>query len=147
MPEEKIKLDEIDLKILDILKTDARSSLEEISKNVGISKSTVHYRIKRMIDKGVIEKFSTKLNYKALGYDIYALSCVKAKYHQHSMEEIAKKIRQVDGVESVFVILGEMDFLITIRAKNKDELKRIVEKIISFPEIDHSSTYLVISEI
>ncbi|MFP3318885.1 MAG: winged helix-turn-helix transcriptional regulator [Euryarchaeota archaeon] len=147
MPEEKIKLDEIDLKILDILKTDARSSLEEISKNVGISKSTVHYRIKRMIDKGIIEKFSTKLNYKALGYDIYALSCVKAKYHQHSMEEIAKKIRQVDGVESVFVILGEMDFLITIRAKNKDELKRIVEKIISFPEIDHSSTYLVISEI
>ncbi|MGB9814586.1 MAG: Lrp/AsnC family transcriptional regulator [Thermoplasmata archaeon] len=147
MPDDKIKLDETDLKILEILKGDSRASLEEISRKVNISKSTVHYRIKRMIDKGIIEKFSTKLNYKALGYDIFALSCVKAKYHQHSMEDIAKKIKQVEGVESVFVILGEMDFLITIRARNKDELKGIVEKIISFPEIDHSSTYLVISEV
>ncbi|MEM1974311.1 MAG: Lrp/AsnC family transcriptional regulator [Thermoplasmata archaeon] len=140
-------MDEIDMKILEILKADSRVSLDEISQKLNISKSTVHYRIKRMIDKKIIEKFSTKVNYKALGYDIFAISCVKAKYHQHNLEETAKKIKKVDGVENVFVILGEMDFLITIRAKNKDELKVIVEKIISLPEIDHSSTYLVISEL
>ena len=147
MQEEKTKLDEIDMKILEILKADSRVSLDEISQKLNISKSTVHYRIKRMIDKKIIEKFSTKVNYKALGYDIFASSCVKAKYHHHNLEETAKKIKKVDGVENVFVILGEMDFLITIRAKNKDELKVIVEKIISLPEIDHSSTYLVISEL
>ncbi|MEM0116798.1 MAG: winged helix-turn-helix transcriptional regulator, partial [Thermoplasmata archaeon] len=65
MQEEKTKLDEIDMKILEILKADSRVSLDEISQKLNISKSTVHYRIKRMIDKKIIEKFSTKVNYKA----------------------------------------------------------------------------------
>jgi len=143
----KFKLDEIDAKIIEILMKDARASLEEISETLKISKSTVHYRIRKLKENGVIEGFTTKINYKKLGYEIYALSCVKAKYHQHSLESVALKIRELEGVENVYVILGEMDFFVMIRARDKDQLKNIVEKMISLPEIDHSSTYLIITSV
>jgi len=147
-PEEsKIKLDEIDTKIIEILMKNARASLEEISEQLKVSKSTVHYRIRKLKENGIIEGFTTKINYKKLGYEIFALSCVKAKYHQQSLETVASKIKELEGVENVYVILGEMDFFVMIRAKDKDQLKNIVEKMIALPEIDHSSTYLIISSV
>lgn len=145
--ESKIKLDEIDTKIIEILMKNARASLEEISEQLKVSKSTVHYRIRKLKENGIIEGFTTKINYKKLGYEIFALSCVKAKYHQQSLETVASKIRELEGVENVYVILGEMDFFVMIRAKDKDQLKNIVEKMIALPEIDHSSTYLIISSV
>lgn len=143
----KIKLDEIDTKIIEILMKNARASLEEISEKLKVSKSTVHYRIRKLKENGIIEGFTTKINYKKLGYEIFALSCVKAKYHQQSLENVASKIKELEGVENVYVILGEMDFFVMIRAKDKDQLKNIVEKMIALPEIDHSSTYLIISSV
>jgi DNA-binding Lrp family transcriptional regulator len=86
-------------------------------------------------------------NYKKLEYEIFVLSCVKAKYHKQSLESVALKIKEIEGVENVYVILGEMDFFVMIRAKDKDQLKNIVEKMIALPEIDHSSTYLIISSV
>jgi len=147
-PEElKVKFDEIDARIIEILMKDARASLEEISEQLKVSKSTVHYRIRKLKENGLIEGFTTKINYKKLGYEIFALSCVKAKYHQQSLESVALKIKEIEGVENVYVILGEMDFFVMIRAKDKDQLKNIVEKMIALPEIDHSSTYLIISSV
>ncbi len=145
MENEIVKLDEIDKKILEILKKDARMPLEEMSKELNLSKSTIHYRIKRLKELGVIAGFTTNIDYKKLGLNIEAVSCVKAKYQHHSLEEIAKKIREIPGVYQVYSILGEMDFFVIIRAKDNEELKQIVEKLIGLPEIERTSTFLIIS--
>ncbi len=145
MENEIVKLDEIDKKILEILKKDARMPLEEMSKDLNLSKSTIHYRIKRLKELGVIIGFTTNIDYKKLGFKIQAVSCVKAKYQQHSLEEISKKIKEIPGVDLVYSILGEMDFFVIIRAKDNDELKQIVEKLIGLPEIERTSTFLIIS--
>ena len=61
------KLDNKDLKIISVLKDDSRMQIREIAKKTGIRPSTVHQRIVRLRKEKIIEKFTLKLNNKAMG--------------------------------------------------------------------------------
>jgi DNA-binding Lrp family transcriptional regulator len=144
---ESEKIDKIDLEIINILKEDSRKPLEEISKALGISKSTIYYRINRLINKGIIKKFSIVLDNKKLGYEISALSCIHIKFKQASIEDIGKKLTKISGIESVYSTLGEMDFFVTIVSKNKDSLRETIEKINSLEEIERTSTFFILNKL
>ena len=64
----KFKLDEIDYKVLDLLIDNSRIPYTDIAKKLLISAGTVHVRIKKMEDAGIISGSSLKLDYKKLGY-------------------------------------------------------------------------------
>lgn len=66
-------IDRIDLKMLDILRDDARIPLSELSKRCRISKQTATYRISKMLRNRTIKSFNTKINYPQIGYSIYYL--------------------------------------------------------------------------
>ncbi|MEJ6764988.1 MAG: winged helix-turn-helix transcriptional regulator, partial [Flavobacteriaceae bacterium] len=64
----KIKLDEIDHQILDLLIDNTRTAFTDIAKKLLISAGTVHVRVKKMEDAGIIKGSSLTLDYKKLGY-------------------------------------------------------------------------------
>ena len=68
----KFKLDEIDYKVLDLLIDNSRIPYTDIAKKLLISAGTVHVRIKKMEDAGIISGSSLKLDYKKLGYTFIA---------------------------------------------------------------------------
>jgi len=65
-------LDDIDLKILSILMKDAKTPYTDIAKTLFVSSGTVHVRMKKMEENGIIRSFNLQLNYQKLGYDITA---------------------------------------------------------------------------
>ncbi|MEM0160106.1 MAG: Lrp/AsnC family transcriptional regulator [Thermoplasmata archaeon] len=141
------KIDKTDMDIIRILKDDSKKPLEEMSKALGLSKSTIYYRINRLIKRGIIKKFSIVLDNKKLGYDISALCCINIKFKQASIEDIANKLAAINGIESVYSTLGEMDFFVTIVAKSKDELKDTIEKINNLEEIERTSTFFILNKL
>lgn len=141
------KIDNIDLEIINILKENSRKPLEEISKSMGISKSTIYYRINRLINKGIIKKFSIVLDNKKLGFEISALSCIRIKFKQTSIEDIGNKLAKISGIESVYSTLGEMDFFVTIVSKNKEDLRDTIEKINGLEEIERTSTFFILKKL
>ena len=68
----KIKLDEIDHQILDLLIDNTRTAFTDIAKKLLISAGTVHVRVKKMEDAGIIKGSSLTLDYKKLGYTFIA---------------------------------------------------------------------------
>ena len=68
----KIKLDEIDHQILDILIANARIPFTDISKKLLVSAGTVHVRVKKMEDAGILKGSSLNLDYEKLGYSFIA---------------------------------------------------------------------------
>ncbi|MGB0026783.1 MAG: AsnC family transcriptional regulator, partial [Nitrososphaeraceae archaeon] len=62
-------IDDINLKIIDILKKDASTSFVDIAKRIGVSDATVHIRVRRMIAAGIINKFTISVDNDLLGYD------------------------------------------------------------------------------
>lgn len=141
------KIDDIDKKILDILQNDATKSLEEIGKKLGMSKTAIHYRINKLRDKKIIKKIIALIDPNKVGYDIFAISLIKAKFGPNYQNIVGKKLRKVKGVWAVYFLLGDIDFVVLLRAKNRSDLLRIINQFISTPEIERSSTHIILETI
>jgi len=139
----RLGIDRIDLRILGALQEDCRARLESIARKLGIPKSTAHYRIRRLEETGVIEGYSAKVNAAKLGKDYLAVDLVRAKYGPHYHRRIGKRIAAIPGVWAVYYVLGDNDFVLLIRADDREDYMRIVEKIISMPDVERSSTQVV----
>ena len=120
-------LDATDLKLLKELRKNARENIAALSKKLGIPRTTVHYRIKKLVEEGVIEKFTIKPNYKKL--DLGTTAFILARYDPDSglsQRDVAKRIAQLEGVYEVHIIAGEWDLLIKVRAPGAEEIGKIV---------------------
>lgn len=136
-------LDAIDVKLLNELKENARENIASLSKKLGIPRTTVHYRIKRLVDEGIIEKFTVKPNYKKL--DLGGTTAfILARYDPDSgltQREVAERIAALDGVYEVHIISGEWDMIIKVRAPNAEEVgKIVVDKLREIKGIEQTVT-------
>jgi len=136
-------LDELDLKILKILQDDCRISLEQIAKMVGVPKSTIYYRIKRLEDERIIEGYYAKINFAKLGKDYLTITFVKAKYAPGYHEKIGEKLSKIPGVWGVYFIFGENDFVVLARSKDREDYLRKLELMMNMPEIERTNTQVV----
>jgi Lrp/AsnC family leucine-responsive transcriptional regulator len=141
------KMDEVDIKIMRILQEDSRVSLDDISSKLHISKSTVHYRVKKLVSSGVIKGFSAIIDPEKVGKEILCATLVKAKYKPDCSPKMGQELSGIRGVWAVYFLLGEYDFLILSRAENQKDLKRIIEEIISLEIVEKSSTQVVLNTI
>ncbi len=140
-------LDEVDRKILEILQEDATISLEEIGKRLKMSKTAIHYRINRLKSRGIIKKIAAIVDPSSVGYDLLAVSLIKAKYAPGYQEIVGEKLSKIKGVWGVYFTLGDIDYIVLIRAKDRGDLQRIVNEFINIPEIERSSTIVVLKRI
>jgi len=136
-------LDEIDVGILKILQEDCRISLEQIAEKLGAPKSTIHYRIKRLEEEGVIEGYYAKVNLEKLGKNYLTVTFVRAKYGPGYHEKVGQRLSEIPGVWGIYFIFGENDFVILTRSKDREDYMRKLEKIMDMPEIERTNTQIV----
>lgn len=135
-------LDKIDLKLLGELKENARENIATLSKKLGIPRTTVHYRIKKLVEEGIIERFTIKPNYKKLNLGTTAF--ILARYDPDSgltQREVAERVAGINGVYEVHIIAGEWDLLIKVRAPSAEDIGKIViDKLREIRGIDQTVT-------
>lgn len=119
-----MKIDNKDLKIIEILKQNSREPIKTIAKKTGIRPSTVHQRIQRLIKKDVIDKFTVKLNDKAIGENFIAFLLIKGT----TSEYITSKFLNSKNVKEVFGVTGEYDVLVKLKFKDVDEFNDFIIK-------------------
>ena len=112
-----MELDNKDLKIIEMLKNNAREPIKDIARKTGIRPSTVHQRIQRLIKNNVIEKFTIRLNNKAVGESFIAFMLIKGT----TSEYISNKFLNNKSVKEVFGVTGEYDVLAKLKFKDVEE--------------------------
>ena len=120
-------MDRNDHHILHALKSDARQTIAKLSDRLGIPRATIHERITRMKKTGVIKRFTIEEDYDKTGFQ--TLSFVFAVYDSRSKlrpRDVARELANTSGVIGVYLLSGEWDFLLKVRAKNLQELGDIV---------------------
>ncbi|MEM2193011.1 MAG: Lrp/AsnC family transcriptional regulator [Candidatus Methanomethylicia archaeon] len=147
MTAEKVKIDEIDYAILNILQEDCRTPLEEIARKIKIPKSTVHYRIKKLEERKIIEGYYAKIDAAKLGKEYIAVILVRAKYGPGYHEKVGRKIAEIPGVWAVYFVLGEIDFVVMVRANDREDYMRILNTLMNMKEIERTSTQVVVKMI
>jgi len=135
-------IDETDLSIVRFLQNDCQMPLDNLAGKLGVPKSTLHYRIKRLERDGVIEGYYAKASPLKLGYDYVAIVLVRARYGPHYHKRVGKKIAAIPGVWAVYYVLGEYDFVVLVRALNREDYMNKLEQLISMPDIERTSTQI-----
>lgn len=117
-----IKLDQKDHQIIGLLKENSRLSVRDIAKKTGIRPSTVHERIRRLKENRVIEKFTLKLNNKAIGENFIVFMLVSGK----PTEYVGESMLTHKNIREVFGITGEYDMLFKLKFRDVEEFNSFV---------------------
>jgi len=118
------RIDDLDLKILRELSTDASISVPRLSKKININSSVVYSRIKRLVKRGLIKKFTIIINDEALGFNVKALTGITmdSKLRDNVLNELFK----IPEVREVAEVTGRFDVLVTMTARSLDEMHQII---------------------
>jgi len=138
-------MDNFDLRILKKLEMNAKLSLKDIGRNVGLfSPSAISKRISILEKEGYIKNYRAILDYQKLGYNFMTVTFIKAKYAPKYSEEIAKKLVKIKGVISVYFLLGDIDFVLITINKTKDDYARILDELTNIVEIERTDSRTVL---
>lgn len=113
-------IDSRDAKIIDELKKNSRATVREIAKRTGIRPSTVHQRISRLKDEGVIEKFTVKLDNTAAGEDFIVLMFVTTR------EDLPAAFFHDRHIKEAFGVTGEYDLMLKLKFRDVQEFNSFV---------------------
>ena len=143
------KIDKIDKEIIRLLQEDAELSAAAIGEKIGLSQSPCWRRIQRLREEGLIQGQLMRFDRKKLGFDVLVFAQVKLTAHGRSkVPEFAETIRQFPEVQECHLVLGNIDFLLRIVARDIEEYERFFfEKLSHLAEIQQVHSNIVLSEI
>ena len=139
-------LDEVNLRILDILGRDASRPFVDIAKELEISDATVHIRVKRLQAAGILRKFTITTDNVLLGYD--HLAFVGINLSKGSRDEVLVALSQLEEILELHEMYGQFDLLVKIRSRNLEEMRDIIaNKIGKIPQITEAQSMMVLKTI
>ncbi len=109
-----------DQKIITELKKNSRSTVREIAKFTGIRPSTVHQRIRKLVDEKVIERFTLKLDNRAAEENFVVFMLVKTD------KDIDDKVFSDPHIKEAFGITGEYDLLLKLKFRDIEEFNEFI---------------------
>ena len=139
------QLDEIDKKILDFLVENTRTPFTEIANQMGISAGTVHVRVKKMEDAGIILGSSLVINYKKLNYNFTTYVGILLS-KSNKTQEVLKILEGIPNDTELSVTSGKYNIFCKIRAKDTDDAKRIIYQINDIEEVMRTESMISIEE-
>ena len=138
-----MELDETDRAILRILTRDARTPFSEIARRIDMSSATVHDRVGRMEDAGVIEGYHASVDERTVGYDVRAL--VGLRVEQGREEDALARLREIESVQAIHLTTGEWDVILRVIAEDTDHLRELMfDRIAEMDGFARSQTMIVL---
>lgn len=146
---EKTKLynfDNTDLRILEILMQDAKRPYSEVARKVNVSQGTVHVRMNKMEEAGVIGKTTLRINQAALGYDITAFIGI---YLEKSAlyDKVMAKLKLIPEITSIHYTTGNYSMFVKIHCRDTNHLKEVLhDKMQQVEGIERTETMISLEE-
>lgn len=140
------EIDNTDLKILEILMQDAKRPYTEVAKKVNVSQGTVHVRMNKMEEAGILDKTTLRINYAKLGYDITAFIGI---YLEKSAlyDIVLAKLRSIPEITSIHYTTGNYSMFIKIHCRDTNHLKEVLhDKMQQVEGIERTETMISLEE-
>ncbi len=146
---DKIKLDELDKKIIRILQKEGRLSNKELSERINLTTTPTLERVRRLEKQNVIEGYSATVNKESVGMGFSAFVSITLSVHQLSyMDEFNKAVKSIPEILACYNTTGEGDFLLHIVAKDVKDYEQLMRtKLTTLPDVQRLHTSIVLSTI
>ena len=149
MQSDKFEMDRFDRAILRLLAADGRTSITELARGIGLSKSPTQARLRRLEREGVITGYRALVDPMRLGMD--HVSFVEVRLHdtrEKALGEFNAAVLKIPEIEQVHLIAGNFDYLMKIRTQNISDYRRVLaEQISTLPHVANTSTYVAMEAV
>ncbi|GBC75457.1 HTH-type transcriptional regulator LrpC [archaeon HR06] len=134
-------MDEIDKSILEFLKENSRISYTEIAKRLNLSEASIRRRVKKLVEKGIIRKFTIEIGQGANAITLVSVNPTT------TTSEVAEKLKRIKGVKTVYEITGEYDIATILSAESIAEINKCIDEIRKTEGIINTNTIIVLRTI
>ncbi|MFB6102394.1 MAG: Lrp/AsnC family transcriptional regulator [Haloplanus sp.] len=134
-------MDELDRRILSILRRDSRTPYTEIADRVGTSEGTIRNRVERLADEGIIERFTVATrtgNVKAMIEVSVAVDV--------DTTDVSRRMAEWDEVDFVWQVSGEEDIVMVVDATDTRAVNELITKARELDEVQNTKTRLILDE-
>nr|WP_272212284.1 Lrp/AsnC family transcriptional regulator [Marinicella sp. W31]MDC2878197.1 Lrp/AsnC family transcriptional regulator [Marinicella sp. W31] len=142
-------LDPINRKILEELVFDARISMTDLARKVGLSKTPVAIRVRQMEEMGLIKGYRAMLSPIKLGLTHVTYVTVKVSdTRQKALKQFNEAVRQIPEVEECYLIAGGFDYQIKVRSRDMEHFRQIMaEEISELPFVSWTTSYVAMEAV
>lgn len=141
----KFKLDKLDHQILDILIDDTRTAFTDIAKRLDISAGTVHVRVRKMEEAGIITGSTLNINYHKLGYTFVAYVGIYLKKTSQT-KFVIERINEIPNVVEAHVPTGKYNVFCKIRARDTEHAKKVIYELDDIEGVYRTETMVSMEE-
>ena len=139
-----IQTDDMDARIISALGADGRRSYADVGAEVGLSTAAVHERVKKLLDKGVIRRFSISVDPDRVGLSFTAFVAIRNDGGIHC-RDVAPRLRAMPEVQELHSVAGEYDFLAKIRTTHARALEDVIYQIKAIEGVARTTSTVVLS--
>ena len=142
------KLDETDLKLLQLLQQNSQMSIKKMGLEVGLSTTPVYERVKRLEQKGFIKNYTINIEKDKIGLKLTVFCQVSLLTHSKNyIETFEKEIAKMDEVVESFHISGEFDYLLKVVCRDNQEYHDVlVHKLSKLEMVSKVQSNFVMAE-
>lgn len=144
-----VDLDDLDRKIIAVLREDGRITVTDLARQVGISKTPCQMRMRKLIDSGVIRGFRAIVDPASLGLDHVAFVEVRlSDTREQALSEFNKAVRCIGEVEECHMLASNFDYLLKVRTADIRRYRMVLgEKISALPHVASTSTFVAMETV
>ncbi|MDX1939587.1 MAG: Lrp/AsnC ligand binding domain-containing protein [Saprospiraceae bacterium] len=142
MMEKTFELDDLDKQILSMLMRNAKKPYTEIAKELYVSGGTIHVRMKKLEEAGIVKGYNLDVDYGMLGYDISAFLGI---YLDKSSlyDDVAKELEKIPEIVEAYYTTGIYSIFAKIICRDTDHLRRVLhDKIQKIGGIQRTETFI-----
>ncbi len=139
-------LDEIDVKILNMLQEEGRAKRNVLAEAVGLSLPSLSERLNKLEEKGIITGYYTKLNLKSFGLDLMVIITIHTESSKH-YDTFAENVRNTNEIIECYAVLGEGSHVMKAIVKDSLSLEKLLSKIQSWKGVKRTHSRFVLSTI
>jgi Lrp/AsnC family transcriptional regulator, leucine-responsive regulatory protein len=144
----EFSLDDIDIRILELMQSNARISNADLARELEMAPSAVLERVKKLEQKKVILQYNTAINPVAVNQKLLAFIFIKTKEGFGSDTKISQSLAKVPAVQEIHHIAGEDCFLVKIRTEDSASLMELLRKSLkSIPDVVSTKTTIVLETV
>ncbi len=136
-----LRLDDLDERIVQALRTNSRASYRRMAAQLGVAHAPLINRVRKLEAEGVIEGYGAYLDYSKLGYDYVGVTEITIK--EGDLLQVQRKIASMPEVVSVFDTTGQSDSIVISRCRSRQDFSVLVKKILAIKNVERTNTHFV----
>jgi Lrp/AsnC family leucine-responsive transcriptional regulator len=137
-----VGVEKTDRRIVELLRTDGRMSFTDLGKELGLSTSAVHQRVRRLEERGVIKGYSARVDHAQLGLPLTAFMSI-TPLDPAAPDDVPERLRDLTEIEECHSVAGDMSYVLKVRVATPVALEELIAKVRAAAHVSTRTTIVL----